>query len=215
MWPYSYDSCDVGTFPNQTDHNDQPAAALTGGLGGGQLSGQPGQKTSACTCPGSDHPGPSVNVGRSVPEIDVFEAQIEVEDNFQPEVSQSFQVAPYDLGYDINKNFTTTYNESISHWNPYQGGPLQQAVSTVTFIQDNLYNDAAYGTYGFEWWSDPKNRDDGYITWFSNPTGGPQTRSWTLQAGAIGPDPTVNVSQRLIPEEPHVRYASITIQPWH
>lgn len=32
MWPYSYDSCDVGTLPNQTyPGTNTPAAALTGG----------------------------------------------------------------------------------------------------------------------------------------------------------------------------------------
>ena len=33
----------------------------------------PGQRLSACTCAGEDHPGPDVTVGRGVPEIDIIE----------------------------------------------------------------------------------------------------------------------------------------------
>lgn len=81
MWPYTYDTCDVGTLPNQT-LNGEPALALTtGGAYGKPLSYLPGQRLSACTCEGDDvdHPGPKNDdgswVGRNVPEIDVFEAQ--------------------------------------------------------------------------------------------------------------------------------------------
>lgn len=75
-WPYSYDSCDIGTLPNQTRVNGTgPAAALDGNDGGG-LSFLPGQRYSACTCPGEDHPGPRNDVGRSAPEIDLIEANV-------------------------------------------------------------------------------------------------------------------------------------------
>ncbi len=79
MWPYSYDSCDWGTLPNQTYHGE-PAAALKGNdkYNGGALSYLTGQRLSACTCPGEDHPGPTNSdgtfVGRAAPELDVFEA---------------------------------------------------------------------------------------------------------------------------------------------
>lgn len=59
----------------------QPVAATVNGDKGkgGVLSWLPGQKLSRCTCPGESHPGPVHNdgsyVGRSAPEIDVFEAQ--------------------------------------------------------------------------------------------------------------------------------------------
>ena len=49
MWPYSYDSCDLGTFPNQTAADGTPPEARTGGLGGTPLSYLPGQRTSSCT----------------------------------------------------------------------------------------------------------------------------------------------------------------------
>ena len=80
-WPYSYDACDVGTTPNQTI-NGLPVAATVNGdpYNGGVLSYLPGQKLSRCTCKGESHPGPMHSdgtfVGRSAPEIDVFEAQV-------------------------------------------------------------------------------------------------------------------------------------------
>ena len=54
-------------------------------------------RLSACTCPGGDHPGPSVNVGRGAPEIDIFEAQVSYSaprGGRVGTVSQSAQVAP-------------------------------------------------------------------------------------------------------------------------
>lgn len=80
-WPYTYDSCDVGTAPNQT-LNGQPITAVIDGdhAYGGALSYLPGQRLSRCTCNGEEHPGPKHDdgtyVGRSAPEIDVFEAQV-------------------------------------------------------------------------------------------------------------------------------------------
>ena len=200
MWPYSYDSCDIGTFPNQTNHDGTPAAAATGGANGGALSFLPGQRLSACTCPGSDHPGPAVSTGRGVPEIDVLEAQIETS-TMTGEVSQSFQTAPYNAQYEFDNSSSVTpiYDTSITKFNSYKGGPFQQAVSAVSTVPSNVYNNTDYATYGYEWWSDPDNRDDGYITWFSQ--GKP---TWTLTAQTIGPDPITQVNQRLIPEEPMV-----------
>jgi len=47
---------------------------------GGALSYLPGQRLSRCTCVGESHPGPvhadGTYVGRSAPEIDIFEAQV-------------------------------------------------------------------------------------------------------------------------------------------
>lgn len=81
MWPYTYDSCDVGTAPNQT-LNGLPIAATVNGdqSEDGVLSFLPGQRLSRCTCAGESHPGPKHSdgtfVGRSAPEIDIFEAQV-------------------------------------------------------------------------------------------------------------------------------------------
>lgn len=58
QWPYSYDSCDVGTLANQSYYGrpNEPAAAHIGGdpVEDGELSFLPGQKLSACTCPGEE-----------------------------------------------------------------------------------------------------------------------------------------------------------------
>jgi beta-glucanase (GH16 family) len=79
-WPYTYDSCDIGTVHNQTIKG-QPVEATENGAGkGGILSFLPGQRLSRCTCEGESHPGPKHTdgtfVGRSAPEIDIFEAQV-------------------------------------------------------------------------------------------------------------------------------------------
>lgn len=81
MWPYTYDSCDIGTLPNQTYVNQTgPEAALTSN-NGQALSFLPGQRLSRCTCgTNPDHPGPQLPDGswrgRSSPEIDLIEAQV-------------------------------------------------------------------------------------------------------------------------------------------
>ena len=89
QWPYTYDACDVGTVANQT-LNDQPVAAtlLDNDMSnGGALSYLPGQRLSRCTCPGESHPGPvhenGEYVGRSAPEIDMFEAQVRLQRCFR------------------------------------------------------------------------------------------------------------------------------------
>lgn len=62
--------------------NGLPVAATSGGdpTENGVLSFLPGQRLSRCTCPGESHPGPAHSdgtyVGRSAPEIDIFEAQV-------------------------------------------------------------------------------------------------------------------------------------------
>lgn len=55
---------------------------------------------SACTCPGEDHPGPDINnpIGRSAPEIDIFEAQKNKVSN-GGRVTQSVQMAPFTTLY--------------------------------------------------------------------------------------------------------------------
>jgi hypothetical protein len=65
------------------------------------------------------------------------------------------------------------------------------------------------GHTGFEYFANPQQRQDGYITWMmdNNPT-------VRMGAAAVGPDQGPNgsgVSQRLIPEEPMVwSYPSFT-----
>ncbi len=198
MWPYSYDSCDLGTFPNQTTAQGEPAAALTGSDGGGEISFLPGQRLSACTCSGGDHPGPSTSTGRGVPEIDILEHQIDVS-LWQGEVSQSYQIAPFNYQYQFDNTSSTLYDDTISHYNTYKGGSYQQAVSAVTLIPKDLYNDQGYGAYGFEWYSNPDSRDEGFIEWVSD-----GIASWKITSSTIGSDSTVEIGPRLISEEPMV-----------
>ncbi|THH27754.1 hypothetical protein EUX98_g6431 [Antrodiella citrinella] len=209
MWPYSYASCDLGTFPNQQAKNGTPAAASTGGSNGGPLSFLPGQRLSACTCPNSDHPGPSVTDGRNVPEIDIIEAQVDVS-TFTGEVSQSFQTAPYNFNYEFDNDSSATpiYDSSTTNFNSYKGGVYQQAISAVTTVDSNNYNNSGYAPYGYEWWSDPNNRGDGYITWFSN-----GQKTWTLTADTIGADPTSEISARIVPEEPMYIILNLGMSP--
>ncbi|KAF9021072.1 glycoside hydrolase family 16 protein [Hymenopellis radicata] len=207
MWPYSYDSCDTGTFPNQTTAQGEPAAALTGSDSGGEISFLPGQRLSACTCSGGDHPGPSTSTGRGVPEIDILEHQIDVS-RWQGEVSQSYQVAPFNYQYQFDNTSSTIYDDTLTAYNTYKGGQYQQAVSAVTLIPTNLYNDQGYGAYGFEWYSNPDSRDEGFIEWVSD-----GVASWKITSTTIGSDSTVEIGPRLISEEPMYIILNLGLSP--
>jgi beta-glucanase (GH16 family) len=208
MWPYTYDTCDVGTLPNQTASNGVPTAAATGGEGN-TLSYLPGQRTSACTCPGGDHPGPSVSAGRGVPEIDILEAQIDTSQSpFEGQVSQSFQCAPFNIDWNFDNTSTSFESETLTKWNGYRGSQTQQAVSALTYIPSSVYSGQDFGVYGYEYWADPSNRDDGYITWLAS-----GTESWTMKAGALGPDSVAEIGQRLIPEEPMSLIINLGMSP--
>ena len=190
----------MGTYPSQLNHDGvSPAGAVN--PDGSLLSSLPGQKLSACTCPGSDHPGPDVSRGRGAPEIDLLEAQVDTRVR-QGQVSQSYQTAPYNANYQFVNSTPATqiYNDQITTFNSYKGGPFQQAVSAVSFVDNANYNGLGYQSYGIEWWSDRNHRDQGYITWFQG-----QDPMWTMTAAAVGPDPLTQVDQRPISEEPMVR----------
>ncbi|TFK87206.1 glycoside hydrolase family 16 protein [Polyporus arcularius HHB13444] len=210
-WPYSYDSCDVGTFPNQTLRDRSgPLAALHSDASrakyNNELSWLPGQRLSACTCPGSEHPGPDVSKGRGVPEIDILEAEKNKTDGGVGQVaSQSAQFAPFTHDYLYNNATTDQWNvfdPSISRPNDYRGSAIQQAVSGLTNLPDNMFqgSGAVFTPLGFEYWANPANRDEGFITWQVN--GKPSVR---MGAGAMGPDQGPDgsqVGQRIVPEEP-------------
>lgn len=212
-WPYSYNTCDRGTLINQTDWDGKgPAAAITSG---GQttfnkkyhttdISWQPGQKLSACTCPGEDHPGPKDAdgnfVGRSAPEIDLFEAQ--VDGKLGGTLSLSGQFMPANAGYYLanatDTEYTTnTVNGEEVKINTYRGNVLQQSASAIAVTNQESYelNGGIFSVWGFEY--QPGN--DGYITWYMD-----GVKAWTLTAAAVGPDTLVGIAQRPIPEEPMV-----------
>ncbi|WRT67581.1 uncharacterized protein IL334_004553 [Kwoniella shivajii] len=201
MWPYTYDSCDVGTLKNQTNaEGTGPEAALTTGPEGGGISFLPGQRLSACTCPGEDHPGPAESYGRGVPEIDVLEGQLDLSVR-KGHLSQSFQVAPFDESYAwLNSSKgAEIYDNDITIFNSYTGGIYQQAVSGLTHVDSNGYQGAGggYGVHAIEVYSNPNDRDSGRITWVAN-----GAKTWTVFPPAVGPSPSMQIGQRIIPEEP-------------
>ncbi|KAH8924045.1 glycoside hydrolase family 16 protein [Atractiella rhizophila] len=198
VWPFSYDACDVGTFPNQTRKDGTPEAARTTGSSdyGGALSYSIGQKLSACTCPGEDHPGPRHDKGRSGPEIDILEAQVAWRERPIGSVSQSIQVGPFDSGYywkNTSGEHMVIYDPERSIVNAFYGAVYQESVSVISATDGVSYDDAEYKTFAFDYEPGP----NGWIDWYWN--GEP---NWTMFASAIGPDEFTEISQRLISEEP-------------
>lgn len=180
LWPYSYhDQCDAGITANQS---------MTDGL-----SYLPGMRLPACTCRGEDHPNQGYS--RSAPELDAVEASVTF---LQPNnvdgigvVSQSAQLAPFDIWYRPDYEFVEVYDKSITSMNSYQGGPFQQAISGLTNLNNDWYDGKGYQKYAFEY----ETGSSGYITWHVG-----DAETWTLDARAIGPNG--NVGQRVIPQEP-------------
>ncbi|CEL58500.1 Beta-glucan synthesis-associated protein KRE6 OS=Saccharomyces cerevisiae (strain ATCC 204508 / S288c) GN=KRE6 PE=1 SV=2 [Rhizoctonia solani AG-1 IB] len=210
-WPYTYNSCDVGTLANQTDPvTNGPAAAHTGGVSSskGEMSYLPGQRLSACTCTsesdGTDgqqmvHPGPKVNgqyVGRSAPEIDVFEAQVE-QHTLVGAVSQSGQWAPFNAAFVWDNSSTNLIisDPANSKLNTFVGNEWQQTTSVVTNTNQNCYTQegGCFSTYGFEY----KPGNDGYIQWVND-----DKMVWEIKGAGMGADSKTQISQRPVPEEP-------------
>ncbi|GAA5887428.1 hypothetical protein JCM6882_002525 [Rhodosporidiobolus microsporus] len=203
MWPYSYDSCDVGTMPNQTWANGTgPAAAKERGDKdyGGELSYLSGQRVSACTCPedSDEHPGPSVSKGRGAPEIDILEGQI-APNGRQGSASQSIQIAPFDPEY-LWRNDTSEANpglrvwdESITTQNNWKGSISQESASLNTITDNTSFDGKGYTSYGFEYDPGPEGR----ITWAIN-----ASETWQLNANAFPPNADTEIGQRNIAEEP-------------
>lgn len=205
-WPYSYNSCDTGILPNQTWINGTgPDAAIhsTGTYAyNGELSYLPGMRYSSCTCPGEDHPGPNNNVGRSAPEIDIFEVQVQQKNGASHSyASQSLQVAPFDDAYAWGNASAdaTIYDDTITEFNTYTGGQIQEAVSSVTRVPDRGFNltDNDYVRYGVEFSPDFSYDGSGSMTWYVD--GKP---SWTVNPKAFPPRKALDIGQRIIPVEP-------------
>ncbi|SJL02140.1 related to KRE6-glucan synthase subunit [Armillaria ostoyae] len=201
-WPYTYDSCDVGSAPNQTI-NGLPAIAQTSGAEDVNyvLSYLPGQRLSRCTCNGESHPGPKHSdgtyVGRAAPEIDVFEAQIS---DGTGQVSQSGQWAPFNAGYvwDNSSDNMIIADSTISMLNTYIGGKTQQATSVVSETNKECYQLASgcFAIYGFEY-KPGYASDNAYISWIND-----GKLAWTINAAGVGADTATEISARPIPQEP-------------
>ncbi|KAF9525037.1 beta-glucan synthesis-associated protein KRE6 [Crepidotus variabilis] len=199
LWPYTYDSCDVGTLPNQTYPDGQrPLAAITSGDQGigGSLSYLPGQRLSACTCPGESHPGPmrkdGTYVGRSAPEIDVVEATIIDDIGY---ASMSSQFAPFNAGYKYDTTQTQIFNTTRTQYNTYLGGIYQQTASCIVLTDTDCYETPGkcFAQYGFEY---KPGFDGAYITWIN------QEKAWTVLGEAFEADSTTEVGRRPVPMEP-------------
>lgn len=213
MWPYTYDKCDAGALINQTNDDGlgPPSALLSGAetmfndkYHTTSLSFMPGQRLSACTCPGEDHPGPrdknGVYKGRGAPEIDLFEAQ--VDEKYGGGLSCSGQFMPANSGYWLNNGTgneveLNEVNGKKVALNIYRGNVLQQSASGVIATNQQNYEASAnkYSTYGVEY----EPGDNGYITWWID-----GVKAWTLHANAVGADVKAQIGQRPIPNEPMV-----------
>ncbi|KAI0778254.1 glycoside hydrolase family 16 protein [Trametes elegans] len=213
MWPYTYDACDVGTLANQTLNGLPVGATEDGDTGfGGVLSFLPGQRLSRCTCPGESHPGPvhanGDYVGRSAPEIDIFEAQIGVDGiGDVGAVSQSGQWGPFNYAYKWFNSSDTLYiaDETVSALNSYRGGVYQQATSVVTVTDPEGYefSGGKYSTYGFQY---KPGFEGAYIAWIAN-----NKLAWVLHQEGMAADPRVEISARPVPQEPLYLIANLGI----
>ncbi|KAF6764152.1 beta-glucan synthesis-associated protein SKN1 [Ephemerocybe angulata] len=157
----------------------------------------------ACTCPGEAHPGPMYKngtyVGRSAPEIDIFEASIEKGHGI---VSQSGQWAPFNACLQAQYAIFNTsgevefYNTSITEYNTYVGGVWQQTTSGVSVTNQQAYelDGGQFAKYGFEY---KPGFDDAYITWVND-----DKPAWTIYQSALRADPLTEISGRVISEEP-------------
>ncbi|CCJ28828.1 unnamed protein product [Pneumocystis jirovecii] len=174
VWPYSYDTCDVGITPNQSDSNG--------------ISSLPGMRFPNCVCPNSDHPSPGK--GRGAPEIDIIEASVDLSFRLG-EASQSVQFAPFDDLYTPNYEHMKIYNKEKTHINNYRGNSFQQTFSCITYLNNEWYDGRKFQTYSLEY----EPGKNGFIQWYigDNPT-------WMMKAESVGPNG--KIGQRLISEEP-------------
>jgi hypothetical protein len=135
----------------------------------------------------------------------MIEAQIVI-DVGQGQVSQSFQLAPYDDFYQFANTTPGSYefyDNTITAFNTYLGGYYQQAASALTMVDNDLYyyqqggDSKQFAVFGFEYSTNSANRDESYITWVSQ-----GKKSWTLTGKALAANSKTEVSERLISEEP-------------
>lgn len=181
LWPYSYhDQCDIGITKNQSSTDG--------------ISFLPGMRLPACTCEDETHPSPGKS--RSAPEIDAIEASVGFMgpgqyDGATGSASQSFQAAPFDIWYQPDYNYMEVYDNKQTSMNGYRGGPYQEALSGITWLNNDWYDGKAYQSYGFEY----TPGDAGDITWFVG-----DQYTWKMDHRAVRPNG--NIGQRTIPQEP-------------
>lgn len=201
MWPYSYQACDSGILKNQTAPGRQGHDAVStyeqkydSRVGLNWLSGM---RYPSCTCGGEDHPGPSNDVARAAPELDILEAQIY--QKRQGEASQSLQIAPFDMDYDWDQSLAQIFDDDVTKFNAYTGGVYQEAVSGLTEIPAKSYalTGNEYVRYGVDYTPDWNGDGKGRVTWYLD-----DKPTWTVTSDAFPARPAIDVSQRIVPVEP-------------
>jgi beta-glucanase (GH16 family) len=180
MWPYSYhDECDAGITANQSSTDG--------------ISFLPGMKLPACTCANAEHPSPGIS--RSAPEIDALEGTVSPIDKegkvMVGAISQSAQVAPFDVFYMPDYDQIAVYQPNVTSMNSYLGGVYQQAISGFSTLNNDWYDGKQYQTYGFEY----EPGAEGMIEWNIG-----DMKTWKMMGWATGPNG--NIGQRPIPKEP-------------
>ena len=88
-------------------------------------------------------------------------------------------------------DFFELYDPSVTQMNAYTGGPYQQAISGLSFLNNDWYNGKVYQIYAFEY----APGKEGAVTWYIGPD-----KTYKLDARALRPNG--NVGQRIIPAEP-------------
>jgi len=151
----------------------------------------PGQRLTSCSCPNADHPTPGT--GRGAPEIDILEGSASYNPTGFPVITQSLQVAPFDIWYYPNYDFVAFPDYEVSYTNTYTGGPFQQAVSATTMLNKEWFDGNAYQKYAFEY--TPGAGEDGQILWYVG-----DQMVFHMDGRSIGPNG--NVGARMVPEEP-------------
>ncbi len=77
--------------------------------------------------------------------------------------------------------------------NAYRGGVFQQALSSVSHLNNEWYDGKAYQTYAFYY--TPGGSENGHVYWNVG-----EVQTFHLDAKSVGPNG--NIGQRVIPEEP-------------
>lgn len=147
------------------------------------------------------HPGPSVSVGRSAPELDVFEALINPA-TFVGEVSQTMQIAPFDMDYLWDNTTGGTFKietPRTTTLNAYHGGHYQQSCSALSLTDPDGYyleDPTAFHKYSVEYMPSKGNDYDGYMYWKQD-----DKVNWMMNESGLQGNTSMDYSQRLVPRE--------------
>jgi hypothetical protein len=79
-------------------------------------------------------------------------------------------------------------------------------VSSLTRVPSDMFQGTGQNMkiFGFEYWANPKARDEGFITWYVDNK--PSARMGAASMGADSGENSTLVGARIVPEEPMVRF---------